>query len=114
MTFLGWYQVKLFLEHASRISMDAWHILVGFILFILAARILRRSVADPLPWLAVLVLEIGNEAYDLHVERWPNPGSQLGEGIKDILLTMALPTLLLVVARLSPSLLAHSTDEEGS
>jgi len=114
MTFLGWYQVKLFLEHASGISMDAWHVLVGFMLFLLAARVLRRSVANALPWLAVLVLEIGNEAYDLHVERWPDPGSQLGEGIKDILLTMALPTLLLAVARLTPSLLAHRNDAEGS
>jgi len=110
MTFIGWYQVKLFLEHATGISMDAWHILLGFILFLLATRILRRNVADPLPWLAVLVLEIGNEAYDLHVERWPNPGSQLGEGFKDILLTMALPTLLLVVARLSPSSLPPGDD----
>lgn len=105
MTFLGWYQVKLFLEHASGISMDAWHILLGFILFLLAALVLKKTVAHPLPWLAVLLLEIGNEAYDLHVELWPDPGSQLGEGFKDILLTMAMPSLLLVVARLKPELL---------
>ena len=105
MTFLGWYQVKLFIEHASGISMDALHMLVGFTIFMLAALALKRSVASMLPWLATLVLEIGNEAYDLTVELWPDLASQLGEAAKDIILTMALPTLLLLVARLRPTLL---------
>src|SRR4029450_5875802 len=100
----GWYQVKLFLEHASGISMDALHILVGFAIFLVAALLLKRSLGSPLPWLAVLMLELGNEAYDLHVELWPDPGSQLGEGIKDILLTMALPTLVLALVRWRPML----------
>jgi len=106
MSFLGWYQLKLFIEHASGISMDALHILVGFILFMLAARLLRTGAGSLRPWLALLLLELGNEAYDLHVERWPNLGSQLGEGAKDILLTMALPTLLLAIARWRPRWLA--------
>ena len=110
MTFLGWYQVKLFIEHASGISMDALHILVGFAIFLVAALALRRSVASALPWLATLLLEIGNEAYDLHVELWPDPGSQLGEGAKDIILTMALPTLLLLIARWRPRLLTNGED----
>ena len=115
MTILGWYQVKLFIELASGISMDALHILVGFTLFLLAARILRTGVASPLPWLALLMLELLNEAYDLHVEIWPNFGSQLGEGAKDIMLTMALPTLLLAEARWRPQwLVGRSTDAQSS
>lgn len=105
MTFLGWYQVKLFIEHASGISMDALHILVGFGIFLLSAQLLKRTVASTLPWLATLLLELGNEAYDLTVELWPDAGSQLGEGAKDIMLTMALPTLLMLVARWRPALL---------
>ena len=108
MTFQGWYQFKLFVEHASGISMDALHILVGFAVFILAAQLLKRTVASALPWLAVLVLELANEAYDLHVELWPDPWSQFGEGAKDIMLTMALPTLLLVLARWRPALLGSN------
>ena len=65
MTFLGWYQFKLFVEHASGISMDALHILVGFVLFLLAARLLRSGMPRRCPWLALLVLELVNEAYDL-------------------------------------------------
>ena len=112
MTLMGWYQFKLFVEHGSGISMDALHVVVGFILFLLAALILRRSVASGLPWLVVLVLEIGNEAYDIAIERWPDIGSQLGEGAKDIVLTMALPTLILLIARRRPSLLTARTEGE--
>jgi hypothetical protein len=109
MTFLGWYQVKLFIEHASGVSLDALHILLGSAIFILAAQILGRSVASPLPWFTTLLLEIGNEVYDFMIELWPDPGSQLGEAAKDIVLTMALPTLLMCIARWRPSLLDRNS-----
>ena len=109
MNFLGWHQFKLFIEHASGISMDALHILVGFAIFLVAAHALKRSVADPLPWLATLLLGIANEAHDLTIELWPDLGSQLGEAAKDIILTMALPTLLMFVARRRPRLLGTSS-----
>ena len=108
MTFLGWYQVKLFVEHATGISMDALHILVGFAIFLLAAQLLKRSVDSLLPWLATLLLELGNEVHDLTIELWPDIGSQLGEGSKDIALTMALPTLVMLVARWRPALMSES------
>ncbi|MCL6740399.1 hypothetical protein LZ518_04550 [Sphingomonas sp. RB56-2] len=111
MTFSSWYQLKLFVEHASGISMDALHVLAGVAILLLAARVLRQSLANILPWFATLILEIGNEIYDLSVEIWPDPGMQLGEGAKDIILTMALPTLLLLAARLSPNLLTGSGNQ---
>ena len=115
MTASGWYQVKLFIEHASGISMDALHILVGFAIYLFAALVLRRSVASFLPWLATLLLEIGNEALDLHVELWPDLGKQLGEGAKDIILTMALPTLMMLLARWNPGLMpGYRPGETGS
>jgi hypothetical protein len=107
MTFLSWYQLKLLVEHASGISMDALHVLIGFLLFLLVARMMRRAIDSPAPWVALLLIELANEAYDLHVELWPNLASQLGEGVKDILLTMALPTLLLIIARSRPDWLAR-------
>ena len=99
---VGWYQFKLFVEHASGISMDALHILVGFALLFVAAAALRRSVSSFLPWAVLLLLELGNEAYDLSIEVWPSFASQLGEGAKDIILTMAIPTLTLILARWKP------------
>ena len=108
MTYLVWYQLKLFIEHASGVSMDTLHVLAGFAIFLVAALALKRSAASALPWLATLLLEIGNEAYDLTVELWPDLGSQLGEAAKDIILTMTLPTILLLVARWRPSLLVKA------
>jgi hypothetical protein len=102
---IGWYQVKLLVEHASGISMDALHILVGFFLFATFAIALRRGLGSLIPWSALLLIELANEAYDLHVEIWPNLASQLGEGAKDMMLTMALPTLVMVLARWKPRLL---------
>lgn len=103
---VGWYQIKLFAEHASGISMDALHILVGFILFVIAVVVVRRGFASFIPWSAVLVVELANELYDLHVELWPSLATQLGEGAKDVMLTMALPTLLLAIAHCRPSWIA--------
>jgi hypothetical protein len=109
MKFLDWYQFKLLIEHISGISMDALHVIVGFLLFVLVARLMKSSVAKPLPWIALLVLELGNEAYDLKVELWPNLASQIGEGTKDIVVTMFLPTLVLLLARWAPDLFAPNS-----
>ena len=99
---IGWYQFKLFAEHTSGFSMDALHVLVGFGLFLLAARLLKRPLSSFLPLSVLLLLELANEAYDLSVEIWPTFASQLGEGAKDVILTMALPTLVLAIARWRP------------
>lgn len=101
--FVGWYQFKQFVEHASGISMDALHILVGFLLLWVAAALLRRPISSFLPWSALLLLELGNEAYDLYIEVWPNLASQLGEGAKDIMLTMAIPTMTMALAKWKPN-----------
>lgn len=100
----GWYSFKLFLEHSTGFDMDALHVLAGVILQLLAAAALGRSVARWLPWLMVLGAELLNEVSDLYVEQWPQPAMQYGEGMKDILLTMILPTLLLLLCRWRPAL----------
>ena len=113
---IGWYQFKLFVEHSSGVSMDALHMLVGFLLYLAAARLMRRSLRSPLPWLALLILELANEAYDFHIEIWPDFASQLGEGAKDLLLTMALPSLMSIVACCRPAWLIdmNSADDDMS
>jgi hypothetical protein len=100
-----WYQVKLFLERASGFSMDSLHVIVGVVIQLAVALLFRTSVARPWPWLSVLALELINETSDFRVERWPQPGMQLGESAKDVILTMALPTLIFLVARYRPKLL---------
>jgi hypothetical protein len=87
--------------------MDALHVVGGVVLQLGFAVLLRTSLAHWRPWLFVLALELVNEANDLLVEQWPDPGMQWGEGARDLVLTMLLPTVLLMVARLRPELLAR-------
>ena len=102
---LDWYQFKLFVEHASAVDMDTLHVLIGIPVMLAAALVFRVPVSRWRPWLTVLAIEVLNEWNDLQVEQWPNWGRQYGEAAKDIILTMFLPTLVLVVARLRPRLL---------
>jgi hypothetical protein len=57
-----------------------------------------------MPWLWLFAFILWNETVDLWVERWPDPGQQYGEGAKDLVLTMALPTLLMWAMRVRPDL----------
>lgn len=107
---LDWYQVKLFVQHASGISMDALHVVAGVALLFAAAFLLRTSVARPLPLLVVLLVAIVNEASDFGAEIWPQFGMQAGEAAKDVILTMIAPALIFVVARLRPKLFAYKSN----
>jgi hypothetical protein len=101
---MSWYETKMFIEHASVVSSDALHVLVGVALWLLIAVVVRKRLSAPLPWLILLALIGFNELVDLWVEQWPDKGMQYGESAKDILLTMTLPTLLLFAVRLRPNL----------
>lgn len=101
---MDWHETKLFVERATALSMDALHLLAGAILFLLLALLMRRSIADRWPWLGLLGVALLNEAADLWVERWPSTGMQFGEATKDVVLTMLVPTILLVAVRYFPRL----------
>ena len=87
--------------------MDSLHLALGLIAMLVFAWLLRTSVTRWTPWLLVFGLELLNEAYDLWVEQWPSPSQQYGEGLKDLVLTMALPTLLMLLARHRPWLFSR-------
>jgi hypothetical protein len=95
----SWYQGKLFLEHSLSISPDSLHIIVGVLLWIALGLGLRRPLTSWRPWLWLFAAILWNEAVDLWVERWPDPGMQYGEGAKDLLLTLAVPTIVMWAAR---------------
>ena len=113
MSFLrgfDWYQLKLFAQHSTGVSMDALHVVVGVILQLLIAMLFRSSLARPMPLLALFALELVNEANDYRVEVWPDPGMQFGEAVKDVILTMFIPTLIFLVARRRPKLLVQGSN----
>jgi diacylglycerol kinase len=104
-----WHQVKVFVQHASGISMDALHVIVGVVLLFVVAFLLRTSVARRLPLSVVLLVELINEASDYRVEIWPQTAMQAGEAAKDVILTMTVPLLIFLVARYRPKLLAYKS-----
>lgn len=101
------YRAKSFLEASIAFHDDALHVGGGVLVQLVAAAVLRRSLASWWPWLVVLGLELLNEINDFAIETWPDfdRPRQWGEGAKDVLLTLFLPTLLLIVARRWPRLL---------
>lgn len=102
-----WLEAKEFAEHALGFSRDGLHVVIGPCIQLLAAAILRTSLRSIWPWLIVLVLAVLNEWHDLEVETWPSLAMQLGESTKDIILTMVLPTVLLLIARYAPGILTR-------
>ena len=96
--------MKAFVEQVSPVTSDAIHVLVGCAAILVISLLSRRTLSEWLPWVGVLVLELLNEAVDLSIEHWPTRTRQFGESAKDILLTMAVPTLLLACARTFPRL----------
>jgi hypothetical protein len=112
----AWYQVKLLMEHATGVSMDALHILVGILAQLLFAALARVRLRSWLPWIFVLILALLNEASDFWVERWPQPAMQFGESLKDVVLTMLIPTMLMLALRVRPAMFVDqgaSLPDEG-
>src|SRR5688572_15126115 len=105
---MDWLEIKVWLEQATRLDMDALHIYAGLLIQIALALVLRRPLSSPIPWLAVLVAIFANEYYDYRYEIWPDAERPLqrAEGIKDVWNTMLLPTALLLMARFYPRLFA--------
>jgi hypothetical protein len=108
---MDWYQIKLLLLAETGLSRDALHILFGVAAQLLLAAVLRRPLSSPLPWLGVLIAEAANEYHDLtgdsftHKKIWP-------DSLVDFLVTMAIPTALLLLSRYAPSMFARPKKAE--
>ena len=97
-------ELKHFVERSISFTPDSLHVIAGVLLLVAAAALLRKPISTWWPWLAVLLCASLNEVADLSLKPWPNPGMQYGETAKDLLLTMALPTVLLLAARTFPGI----------
>jgi hypothetical protein len=86
--------LKVLATEFMHLSRDALHIHIGLAIYFAAVLLFRRGPASPLPWLAVLALELANEALDLFHE------VDLSGAIVDIVNTMFWPTVALVVAHI--------------
>ena len=98
------HQAKLFIEHVARIEHGALHIIVGVMVWLAIALVSRRPVCSWIPWCGLFALILWNELVDLWVEKWPEPGMQYGEGARDVILTMFVPTLIMIAVSIRPKL----------
>ncbi|MGQ0558761.1 MAG: hypothetical protein ACT4OE_04130 [Sphingosinicella sp.] len=109
-----WAQFKIALSGLTGVSQDAYHVLVGVALQLFMAAVLRRRVSNLAPWLFVALLAILNEWADLWIDHWPDRSTQWLESLKDVAVTLALPTVLLVVSRAAPALFGPPVDDTGN
>ncbi|MEO7826019.1 MAG: hypothetical protein ABIR60_02660, partial [Allosphingosinicella sp.] len=61
---MDWEHVKDTISLWTQLERDALHIYAAMLVQIGAAALFRRSLASPLPWLAVLAAELLNEVLD--------------------------------------------------
>lgn len=88
------------------VEKDALHVYAALAIQATAAFLLRKSLSSWIPWTAVLLVELANEAGDIllnkteaHIREW-----QVVAGIHDIINTMVAPTFLLLLVRYVPRL----------
>jgi hypothetical protein len=104
---MDWPEIKELTAQLG-VAKDALHIYFGILIQILAAAGLRRRLGTWMPWAAVLLAVIGNEALDLRysqerqIQDW-----QVLEAGRDVLNTILVPTLLLILCRYAPNLFAR-------
>ena len=101
---MDWLWLKQQISYLT-VAKDALHIYGAFLVQVVAALLTRRTLASPIPWLAVLAAIIVNEALDLTFEKEPYIQQwQIDGVVHDLINTMILPTLLLLLARFVPQL----------
>jgi hypothetical protein len=103
-----WEEWKFFLEHSIAFSSDSLHVIAGVVALLIIAGVSRMPISSSWPVLSVLALEALNEFADLTLERWPHRGMQYGESMRDVLLTMTLPAILFLSARVRPQIFSRT------
>lgn len=86
-------QVKTAIETATGLSREALQIYAAIFVHLLAALLMRRSLAHPAPWVCALLAIAADE--------WLETGAG-NRPIADTAMAMIIPTLLLLLTRFAP------------
>ena len=84
---------KAAIEAATGLSREALQIYAAIFVHILAALIMRRSLAHPAPWICALLVVAADEWLE------SGPGNR---PVADSAVAMIIPTLLLLLTRFAP------------
>ena len=92
-----WGGDKTALSAWLNVQDDGLHVLVGVLLLLALALVTGRRLDDGRLWLVVLAVECLNEAIDLGTPNFPE--ANRAASIHDLILTMLLPTAILLLLR---------------
>lgn len=98
---LAWESFKDWLSLGVHLTHHELHVVVGLLIFVAAAKLLRRRLSSFVPLLPVATLEAANETSDYArymLDRWPWTAY---ETVIDIVLTLGPPILLILTMRLA-------------
>ena len=95
----SWADAKAAIEQIFPFD-PAWlHLGMGVLIFLGAALVVRKPTSSWLPWLLVAILAALNEIVDVALDERSNTGIVYKESAGDFLVTIAIPTLLLIIWR---------------
>lgn len=92
-------QSKFYLVEHLHLARDALHIYVALIVLFGSCILFGWKVHQWKPWLLVLLAAVVGEVLDIREMPGPFESAIGRENVKDILNTMAVPTILLIAAR---------------
>lgn len=101
---MEWVGFKTWLSIETGVGHSVLHVYLGLLFQIAIATFMRRGFASWLPWLAVFAVQAGNEVLDWSTASFTPSAALIRETLWDTAFTMALPTVLLVLARIFPRL----------
>lgn len=111
---MNYTHLKDLISQYTGLEKDALHIHAALFIYILVAFLVRKSPRSALPWLAVFVIEIANEAHDVW-DNWGAPaGWIIGESGKDLWNTMLWPTVLLIAVRVAGWRAGRNGEDSGA
>ncbi|MES2096920.1 MAG: hypothetical protein V4459_09175 [Pseudomonadota bacterium] len=92
-----WTFDKTAISNWTGLPADALHVLVGMLILVLAAIMLRRPPWHWACWLVVFVAEAANEAYDLLQTHYPADEGNIPASLHDMWLTLLWPTVIVLL-----------------
>ena len=101
---MDWAAFKTLITDETGLSRDALHLIAGLGAYLILTALLPRRVSPAIPWFVILLAGLANEWADYLYETWPG---QWRESLKDMVTTLALPSLLILFGRFAPDLLVR-------
>lgn len=94
-------QAKIAVVNFTGLERDALHIYVGLAVFLICCLLFRWKARDVRPWLVAVVAAFAGEALDLRDAITYAMPVMIGESVKDIANTIAMPTIIFITTRLT-------------